>query len=240
MDEIWRAVPIEGLREKYEVSNLGNLRSIPRTIISRNRHGAAPRTYDRHPVKARVGRGGYLVVALRPGTTRTSHTYQIHRLVAAAFIPNPERLPCVDHLDTDRQNNRADNLRWCTHKENSLNPRTRQHLTAVMIGNQRSKGIPWSEERKAKLSKALKGRTVPQDVRDKIRVSLTGRKASEEKRLKSCKRIGQYTKEGELIKIWPSGTDAARALGLGWSNILKCANPNTSEKTAGGFVWKYL
>ena len=184
MDEIWRAVPIEGLREKYEVSNLGNLRSIPRTIISRNRHGAAPRTYDRHPVKARVGRGGYLVVALRPGTTRTSHTYQIHRLVAAAFIPNPERLPCVDHLDTDRQNNRADNLRWCTHKENSLNPRTRQHLTAVMIGNQRSKGIPWS--------------------------------------------------------IWPSGTDAARALGLGWSNILKCANPNTSEKTAGGFVWKYL
>lgn len=238
--EIWRPVPIDGLREKYEVSNLGNLRSIPRTIISNNRHGKAPRTYDRHLLKFREAKGGYYVVTLRPGEERKSRTYFIHRLVALAFIPNPSHLPVVDHIDTDRKNNIASNLRWCTYKENSLNPITRQHLTDAMIGNQRSKGITRTEECRKKISEAHTGKSLPEDVRKKISATLTGRKVDEERRLKSCKPIAQYTPEGELVKIWPSATDAARSMGLGWSNILRCANPNTKNRTAGGFVWKHI
>lgn len=51
-------------------------------------------------------------------------TFSIHRLVAAAFIPNPNNKPCVDHIDGNRLNNHVDNLRWATHLENNNNPIT--------------------------------------------------------------------------------------------------------------------
>lgn len=66
---------------------------------------------------------GYLVVAIP--TIPYSKNCHIHRLVAKAFIPNPENKPCVDHIDGDKTNNRVENLRWVTHKENCNNPNTK-------------------------------------------------------------------------------------------------------------------
>lgn len=51
----------------------------------------------------------------------------VHRYVAEAFIPNPNKLPTVDHIDTNKNNNRVDNLRWCTLMENCRNPLTRKN-----------------------------------------------------------------------------------------------------------------
>lgn len=240
MEEIWKPIPIDGFSERYEVSNNGRIRSVQRKIISSNRWGAAPRSYDCHLMKTKIARG-YHTIGLRKFRTRKGRTFFVHRLVAMAFIPNPNNLPCVDHIDTNRDNNNVENLRWCTHRENSLNPITRQHLTAVMMGNQRSKGIIRSEEYKRKMSKIKKGHRLSAESIEKIRSKLIGRKQTEERRLKTCKPIGQYSIDGKLIKIWPSGTDAARELGLGWSNILSCANPNKiKRKTAGGYIWKYV
>lgn len=63
-----------------------------------------------------------------------SKRFRVHRLVAMAFIPNPYNLPCVDHINTIRVDNRVENLKWCTYKENSNNPLTLKKYSEAKIG----------------------------------------------------------------------------------------------------------
>ena len=78
--------------------------------------------------------------------------FDIHRAVAELYVPNPENKPCVDHINTDRYDNRACNIRWVTQAENNRNPITRKHRSEAC------KGKHHSEESKAKLSAAKRGR----------------------------------------------------------------------------------
>ena len=109
MKEEWR--PVKGYEDRYEVSNMGLVRSITR-VTSYGRRRKSKEIY----VKTI---NGYKVVSLFDSKIRN---HKIHRLVADAFIPNPENKPCVDHIDTNRTNNNVDNLRWVTYKENANNP----------------------------------------------------------------------------------------------------------------------
>lgn len=100
MKEEWKAVvEYEGL---YEVSNMGRVRSL--------KFGKA-----KELCPANNGLG-YLFVGLCKGGK--SQTKLIHRLVAEAFIPNPDNLPCVNHKDEVKTNNRVSNLEWCTQSYN--------------------------------------------------------------------------------------------------------------------------
>lgn len=113
-NEIWK--PIEGYEDRYEVSNLGRVRSLDMVLpcvvngveTTRVRHGKI--------IKPFVGRTGYHYAMLRDG--KRSKNCRVHRLVAAAFVPNPLHLSEVNHKDEDKSNNRADNLEWCTSKYN--------------------------------------------------------------------------------------------------------------------------
>ena len=111
MEEIWK--DIKGYEGKYQVSSFGRVRSLDH-IARRERDGHR----NDIPVKGRLleprtKRKGYQQV-------RLSHKdFQVHRLVAEAFIPNPQNLPQVNHIDEDKTNNRADNLEWCNNKQNS-------------------------------------------------------------------------------------------------------------------------
>lgn len=67
---------------------------------------------------------GYLVVTLIK--EKNKYRTKVHRLVAEAFIPNPYNKPCIDHINTIRNDNNKDNLRWCTPEENSNNILTKQ------------------------------------------------------------------------------------------------------------------
>ena len=98
MTEVWKDIP--GYEGAYQVSNLGNVYSCKRC----------------RPMRPHDKGSGHLIVLLRKDNKPKTHP--VHRLVAAAFIPNPHKLPVVHHKDDNPQNNRADNLEWCTQKEN--------------------------------------------------------------------------------------------------------------------------
>lgn len=119
-DEVWR--PVKGYEGLYEVSNLGNVRSIDRHVMIGNQYCLL----KGKPKKASPHSMGYLSTELYKNSQRTH--YLIHRLVAEAFIPNPSNLPCIDHINTVKDDNRVENLRWCTNKENMNNPLTREHV----------------------------------------------------------------------------------------------------------------
>lgn len=111
MNEIWK--PVAGYEGIYEVSNLGRVRSLDREVA--NRWGTTKPVPGAIRTIA-VKREGYCFVNLfRRSRGRPMY---VHRLVAIAFLPNPEGLPQVNHIDGDKLNNRADNLEWCTGKEN--------------------------------------------------------------------------------------------------------------------------
>lgn len=116
MNEVWK--DIEGYEGLYQVSNLGRIKSLGRTIIRRTRYGTlAPYTIKPRILKPKRCQADYYQVGLFPMEGKAA-VAKIHRLVAQAFIPNPDNLPEVNHKDENKANNRADNLEWCTHVEN--------------------------------------------------------------------------------------------------------------------------
>ena len=108
MEEIWK--DIEGYEGYYQISNLGNVKSLARTII---RKDGITRFYKERIMDKRISTDGYYIAKLT--VKRKSKCIGIHKLVAKAFILNPDNLPEVNHKDFDRKNNRVDNLEWCTH-----------------------------------------------------------------------------------------------------------------------------
>lgn len=108
--EIWK--DIEEFEGVYQVSNLGNIKSLRNGRILRSRN-----------------RDFYRAVNLY--NNGTYKTLNIHRLVAQAFIPNPNNLPIVNHIDENKVNNNAENLEWCTVKHNNDHSRGKKVMSII-------------------------------------------------------------------------------------------------------------
>ena len=117
--EIYRNV--KGFEFTYSISNYGK-------VLSR---------YKNNIRKAQIHEDGYLVLLLC--VNRIRYTKYIHRLVAEAFIPNPNNLPEVNHNNGNKLDNNIENLEWCTHKENVIH----SYETGLQkrYGNQSSSGL---------------------------------------------------------------------------------------------------
>ena len=102
--EVWRW--IRGYEGLYQISNYGRLKSFPRKGTGK----------EIKILRPKLKKNGYLEISLRKKGVRKS--YSIHRLVAEAFIPNPENKPHVNHKDGNKFDNYFENLEWVTQLEN--------------------------------------------------------------------------------------------------------------------------
>lgn len=138
--EVWKDV--KNYEGYYIVSSMGKVKSLDRIVLGKN--GAS--CFRCGKLKSSVtNRGGYLLVMLSKNNKPKS--CRIHRLVAEAFIPNPDNLPCIDHINTIRTDNRVSNLRWVTQKENCNNELSKKSYSEA------NKGRVLSEEWKKKIGK---------------------------------------------------------------------------------------
>lgn len=193
--EIWKVIESYPM---YEVSNFGKVRKISSGRV----------------LKQCLDSKGYPSVNVNDGKKVTLKV--VHRLVAIAFLPNPENKTCIDHIDTDRTNNKVvfkkdgsidyveTNLRWVTPKENSNNPNSLRKLRNA------------------------------QNNEDKKRKRIVTRLANGGKT--SPKEVFSYTKEGRFVMKFSSITEAAHAVGKTNATISVAIDSN--NRTAAGYVWR--
>ena len=133
--EIWK--DILGYEGLYQISNLGRVKSLTRT--KSGKYGSI------RPVKERIlkptkDNKGYFLVHLYNNSS--GKTLMVHRIVASAFIPNPQGLPQVNHKDENKANNCVDNLEYCTPEYNSNYGTRNKKVSKSLINNsKRSKSV---------------------------------------------------------------------------------------------------
>lgn len=114
MIEIWK--DIENYEGLFQVSNLGRIKSLERVV---NNHTGVIHKPERI-IKQQTTYKGYKAVTLGNKSLNNKKTFPVHRLVAKAFIGNPNNKPQVNHKDGNKENNNVCNLEWCDNSENQI------------------------------------------------------------------------------------------------------------------------
>lgn len=180
--EIWKDIDWIDSVHRYQISNLGNIRRTQKN---------GEWCYSQ-PFKDEKG---YMNIYLTYQPYKT-HKYKIHRLIAQAFIPNPDNKPEIDHINTIKDDNRIENLRWVTSKENSNNPISRAKHSKAMREHNPFKGRHHTDSCK------------------KINSD------------KHSKQLYQVTIDNIIVGIWRNMRDAAKYYGCSYSTIHKAISRN--------------
>lgn len=198
--QIWK--DISGYEGKYQVSNTGRIRSLN-----------YKRTGKTKILKIREDKNdGYKRVMLfKNGKYKA---YLVHRLVAQAFIPNPNSYPIINHKDENRSNNYYKNLEWCTYEYNNNYGDKNERISKSRKGKQ------FTDEHRKNLSEACKGR-------------YAGEKNPK------AKPILMFTLDGDFIRRFEWIGAANEYLGKPkyYKSINNCLRGKS--KTAWGYKWKY-
>lgn len=147
MVEIWKDVKdYEGL---YQVSNLGRVKVLEKRNVRFGKWGR--KTLPERIKLSQKNKNGYYMIDLIKDKSR-KRVY-VHRLVAQAFVANPDNLQYVNHKDEDKTNNRADNLEWCTKAYNNNYGTKHARMVATRMKNN---SYRQTYEHRMKISKSLR------------------------------------------------------------------------------------
>jgi len=210
IEEVW--VDIEGFEGLYQVSSMGRVKSFDRVT----RNIIRPFIKKGRILKPNPDGHGYVYVTLFKDGIRSR--VKVHRLVANAFIPNPENKPEIDHINSIRDDNRLENLRWVTRSENNKNPIWIERQRAAAVGRVI---LP---ETRIKISQKCKGHRVNMEAIQKMA----------ESRMRA---VEAYDANWILIKSFKNLSEACE-----FANVSKMAIVNACKgktKTSGGYKWKY-
>ena len=215
----------------YQVSSFGNVRRVNGGIL-----------------KQKVGKDGYCRVSLsKEGKVKS---ILVHRLVAEAFIPNPNDYPIINHKDEVRNNNVVGNLEWCTYSYNLNYGNAKEKWRAKMLNGRLSKPVCQYDKDGTLIC-----------VYPSIKEASRQTRISPSGIASCCLKYHQYTQSGGylwkfqddnipikpkpkilqykgdvLINIFYSVTEASRSSGISHSTISNCLSKK--QKTSGGYIWK--
>ena len=214
MEEIWK--DIKGYEGKYQVSNLGNVKSLARF---QQNHSKLQKVKERILSQDSTGKECYnekfrkIVHLCKDGKVKN---FYVSRLVAEAFLPNPDNLPEVNHKDCNVENNQVENLEWCDKDYNNNYWITKEH--------QRNAALKHSAENSTRMknNNPMKNPEIAKKVSD----ALKG-KISKLRKPVICVETGV---------VYESLSNAKKTTGL--NNIH--AAINGVQNTCGGYHWKYL
>lgn len=233
MQETWKRIIYNNIPTFYEVSNTGKVRN-----INTNKELAIHEEM------------GYCHTSIK--VNGVYKRCRVHRLVAQAFIPNPENKPYVNHLDGIRHNNNVENLEWCTPAENT------QHAWRIGLCKSAVAKEVYQYDLKgnfiAKYESITQAATMTNSQQAKITLCCKGNRKTHnmfqwcysdntdcisvlERPKTISKKVRQY-KDGELIATFDSFREAARAVNGTSSAISRvCSGLNKTHK---GYNWKVV
>lgn len=207
---------IKGYEGLYQVSNWGRVRSLDRFIYVDGKKGKYKKFLKGKLFKLiEIKHGNYTQVVVGLCGKR----FNVSRLVAETFIPNPENKPEVDHKNTNSTDNRVENLRWTTSLENHNNPLTKKHMSDAMKGK-----IPWNL-----------GKKYTEEQCSNISKSLIGKYTYDKN--PNAKAVLQFSLNGDFIREFSCIKEACECLGIKQPNISLCCSGK--QKSAHGFKWCY-
>lgn len=214
-NEIWKDIP--GYEGCYQVSNLGRVKSLDRIV-----HRSDGRIQHKREHILKLSEADeYYVISLHKSAQTTYHT--VHRLVASAFLDNPEQKQQINHIDGDKHNNCISNLEWATSSENMQHAHRLGLVDCTKIGSATSERFNNEEFRiKHKQAVQLACRT-PEFRRKQSEI----RKTRGYHRAVICKDTGQ---------VFPSIKEAAAWVARDTSSIIDAIKHNSR---CAGYHWEY-
>lgn len=250
-EEIWK--DIDGYEDLYQVSNYGRVKSLE---INSNR-GFVLR---KGRIRKLGNSSGYRNVILsKNGQNKTT---LVHRLVAIAFLLNPNNHPCVNHKDEIKSNNMVDNLEWCTYQYNSTYGTTiermmknsdfkalaESHKMPVLQYDLEGNFIKeWKSAIDCKLELGYDNSSIAKCCRGEMNSAYNYMWTYKDERENNItnkiepniiyrRKVDQFDLFGKYIKTWSSMSEAAKNLNITQGGISNCVLKKSN--TSGGYVWR--
>lgn len=221
-NEEWRdIVGYEGL---YQISSLGRIKRLVSPKCKKERLLAITKDLKHDYCRVMLSK------------ENKARRFLIHRLLAEHFIPNPENKPCIDHINGIRDDNRLENLRWCTHLENNSFPLAKRNNSIA------HKELAQDEQWRKKNIEAVKRAMARPEVRKRISESrkknwLDPQYLAIQKERHFKKAVLQFSFDMELLNEFVSVNEASRNTGINNSSIIRCCKGR--QKMAGNYIWRY-